>query len=91
MPNRLEIVGTRYGLVVVHISDSLNNLHKFKRIKIMMKKINKDSLMISLFMFGFFSLFIYSFITNNFLAKTFIVGIQVITTLSILVVEKLFL
>lgn len=42
----------------------------------MMAKIDKDSMIIFSIVFVFLAIAVYSWITNNFLAKTFVLGLE---------------
>ena len=57
----------------------------------MIEKTDKNSLLVLLFMFVFLSLAAYSWITNNFLAKTFVLGLEGCAMFTSFVIEKLFL
>lgn len=52
--------------------------------------ITKDNFIILSIMLCFFSIMIYSWITNNFLAKTFILGLEGCHMFFVFVIQKLF-
>lgn len=51
---------------------------------------NKDNLIMLSIMVVFFSIMIYSWVTNNFLAKTFMLGLEGCHIFFLFVMQKLF-